>query len=282
MAEADSTVDNFRQHWCRNASGGVNAAKLTEAEHFLSPLVERIHSGVVRTILDVGCGDGVHAAVLSRPAGTGCRYWGVDLSADALGLARERNADNVTKKTMTFRVADALSLPFTTGQFDAAFAYGVLAYTGQPERALEEMIRVVRPGGMIGIWLYPSLGGWKGWLFGAARKVCHWMGPAGARLLASLVVPLLPLLPVRSGVNLFNSTWRECREVVEVNLLPPVLDFYREEEVRAWFERRGLTLVADDADRPITLWARVPEQGEPRPSPLRTHEKGEDYGQNDR
>ena len=58
--------------------------------------------------------------------------------------------------------------------------------------------------------------------------------------MVSAIVPLLPVLPVRSGVNLFNSTWRQCAEVVEVNLLPSVLDFYGADEVGSWFRRRGL------------------------------------------
>ena len=258
MPAAEQTDRDFERHWARHAAGGVNAAKQTEAEHFLAPLLERIRNGTVRTILDAGCGDGVHAAVLVRHAGAGLRCWGVDLAEGAWRLARARDADGKENRAMAFCRGNVLALPFAAGRFDAAFAYGVLAYTGQSERALEEMIRVVRPGGLIGIWMYPSLRGWKGCLFRAARMVCRGVGPVGARLLAALVVPLLPVLPVSSGVNLFNSTWRECREVVEVNLLPPVLDFYREDEVRAWFERRGLERIADDPERPITLWARVP------------------------
>ena len=48
-----------------------------------------------------------------------------------------------------FEVADVYSLPFPDGFFDAVFAHAVLMHLREPVRALEEVRRVLRPGGML-------------------------------------------------------------------------------------------------------------------------------------
>lgn len=50
-----------------------------------------------------------------------------------------------------FEVADVYSLPFPDGFFDAVFAHAVLMHLREPVRALEEVRRVLRPGGIAGV-----------------------------------------------------------------------------------------------------------------------------------
>ena len=244
----------FERHWEVNRVNRVSAAKTAEAAGFLQPLLRELDTlPAGARILDVGCGDGVHAGVLAAQNLGARRYVGVDVSLTALAAARAHAPDS----RVTFQAGDALRLPYRAGTFAAVFSYGVLAYTGAPEQALDEMVRVSAPGGLIGIWMYPRPRGLGGVLFRLARGVSQTFGAAGARVMVSAIVPLLPVLPVRSGVNLFNSTWRQCAEVVEVNLLPGVLDFYAPEEVGSWFRRRGLTIEYVDEGRPIAIWARA-------------------------
>jgi dTDP-4-amino-4,6-dideoxygalactose transaminase/SAM-dependent methyltransferase len=244
----------FERHWATNRVDRVSTAKTAEAAGFLQPLLRELDTlPAGARILDVGCGDGVHAGVLvSRNLGSR-RYVGVDVSLTALAAARAHTPDS----RVVLQAGDALRLPYKTGTFAAVFSYGVLAYTGAPEQALDEMVRVSAPGGLIGIWMYPRPRGLGGALFRIARGVSQTFGAIGARVMVSAIVPLLPVLPVRSGVNLFNSSWRQCTEVVEINLLPTVLDFYAAEEVGSWFRRRGLTIEYVDEERPIAIWARA-------------------------
>ena len=51
----------------------------------------------------------------------------------------------------SFEVADVYRLPFPDGSFDAVFAHAVLMHLREPVRALAEMRRVLRPGGIVGV-----------------------------------------------------------------------------------------------------------------------------------
>ena len=95
-----------------------------------------------RRVLEVGCGAGVD---LARFAKGGASVVGVDLSSSAIYLARA----NFEQQRLTgdFRVADGEALPFEDNSFDLVFAHGVVQYTADPKRLVEECRRVLKPGG---------------------------------------------------------------------------------------------------------------------------------------
>jgi SAM-dependent methyltransferase len=251
-------LSDFKAHWHKHAASEISPSKQAEARAFLRPLFERIEQAVEpMRILDVGCGDGVHAVVLTRAGLRTHRYCGIDLSTEAVRSAHGRMCAMEDETRAKLQVGDVLSLPYRSHGFDVVFSYGVLAYTGTPETALDEMIRVCKPGGLIGVWLYPKMESLGGKIFEFTRAVCHRLGRRLSKIIVYMIVPLLPILPVRSGVNLFNATWQQCVEVVEVNLLPEVLDFYTLDDVMEWFHRRDMEVEFTDMDRPIAVWARV-------------------------
>jgi hypothetical protein len=130
----------------------------------------------------------------------------------------------------------------------------VLAYTASPEGSFAELCRVTRPGGLVGVWVYPRPRGLSGLLLRCTRGVCGLLGPWLQRRVADLIVPLLGLLPARSGLSLRNASWAECREVVLVNIAPARLAFPEPSEVRGWFTRHGVRVVDEDRAAPVTLW----------------------------
>jgi len=95
-----------------------------------------------RSVLEVGCGAGVD---LARFARGGATVTGVDVARSAIALARANfeqqglNAD--------LRVADGESLPFADNSFDLVYAHGVVQYTADPKRLIDECRRVLKPGG---------------------------------------------------------------------------------------------------------------------------------------
>jgi SAM-dependent methyltransferase len=95
-----------------------------------------------QAVLEVGCGAGVD---LARFARGGARVTGVDLAASAIALARA----NFEQQQLpgTFQVASGESLPFEADTFDLVFAHGVVQYTPDPRRLVEECRRVLKPGG---------------------------------------------------------------------------------------------------------------------------------------
>jgi ubiquinone/menaquinone biosynthesis C-methylase UbiE len=231
---------------------------LKEARAFLAPIWnEMINATKPMRILDIGCGDGVHLAVLDKHGLGSHHYCGVDFSLNAVRQAQSRSYSNEAN-IINFQVGNALSLPFCSNSFDVVFSYGVISYTGSPEIALDEMTRVCRSEGLLGIWIYPEINGLKGALFRLTRRLCCHLGKRGSRVIANLVVPFLSFLPVRSGISPFNAPWSQCMEIVEVNLFPRALDFFSLEEVLGWFRYRQISVEFIDQERPIAVWARMP------------------------
>ena len=87
--------------------------------------------------LDVGCGPGLFPALL---AGRGCRAFGIDLDASAFFPDR-LHPDAA--------VADARALPFASRSFDLVTASNLLFLLAEPLPALQEMGRLLKPGGQI-------------------------------------------------------------------------------------------------------------------------------------
>jgi phosphatidylethanolamine/phosphatidyl-N-methylethanolamine N-methyltransferase len=96
-------------------------------------------------ILEVGVGTG-----LSLPSyGSATRVVGIDISAPMLDKARRRVAREKLAHVETIAVGDAENLAFPDASFDAVVAQYVVTAVPNPERALDEFVRVVRPGGEI-------------------------------------------------------------------------------------------------------------------------------------
>jgi SAM-dependent methyltransferase len=117
-----------------------DASARTEVDHLIDLL--QLRAG--RRVLDVGCGAGRHlAAMVER----GIDAVGLDLSPDLLAEASQRPA----LRGRLVR-ADMRSLPFA-GEFDAALSlftsFGYFNEDAQNTRALAEMARVVKPGGLL-------------------------------------------------------------------------------------------------------------------------------------
>jgi SAM-dependent methyltransferase len=100
-----------------------------------------------RSVLDAGCGAGAFLDVVSPHAG---RVVGVDLSqAVEPAFESTRHHENVDVLQ-----ADLLALPFADGAFDFVFCVGVLQHTPDPAAAFRSLARVVRPGGVLALWMY--------------------------------------------------------------------------------------------------------------------------------
>jgi SAM-dependent methyltransferase len=103
-------------------------------------------------VLDVGCGAGID---LVRFVRAGAHGVGIDVAPTAIGLAR-RNLQQ-RKLPAHLAVADGDDMPFPDDSFDYVFAHGVVQYTADPQRLVDECRRVVRPGGIVSFQVYNRL-----------------------------------------------------------------------------------------------------------------------------
>ncbi|TCU14458.1 class I SAM-dependent methyltransferase [Rhizobium sullae] len=108
-------------------------------------------------ILDVGCGTGSLTFALARTADLG-EITAIDYSPVFVEETIRRNTDPRIK----VRQADACALPFDDGTFDRALALLVLHFVPEASKAVAEMRRVVRPGGIVAAAVWDHLGGMPG------------------------------------------------------------------------------------------------------------------------
>ncbi|MFF0450831.1 class I SAM-dependent methyltransferase [Streptomyces sp. NPDC004609] len=149
-------------------------------------------------ILDIGCGPGTITADLAALVPRG-GVTGVDLAPDIVDRARAHAAERGLDNT-EFATADVNALEYADDSFDVVHAHQVLQHVGDPVRALREMRRVCRPGGVVAVrdsdygaftWFpeSPVLDTWRG-LYGkvaranggepdAGRKLLSWARAAG-------------------------------------------------------------------------------------------------------
>ena len=98
--------------------------------------------------IDVGCGSGAFTALLAERAAP-AELHGIDRSAAMLAHARDRLRENVQ-----LHEGDATALPFAAARFDVAVMPLVIVFIDDPDRAVAEMRRVVRPGGTVATYIW--------------------------------------------------------------------------------------------------------------------------------
>jgi ubiquinone/menaquinone biosynthesis C-methylase UbiE len=96
-----------------------------------------------KRVLEVGCGTGLILRNVDRVASHAV---GIDISPGMLELATERGLDVVH--------GDATALPFDDNTFDVVYSFKVLAHVQDIDRALREMVRVTRRGGVLLLEFY--------------------------------------------------------------------------------------------------------------------------------
>lgn len=111
-------------------------------------------------VLSVGCGPGniLRAISASQPT---IRATGIDISQTRIEQARKRSAGN---PNIQFFCGNAIEMQFPRRTFDVVYMRMLLQYLSQKERAVAEMVRVTKPGGMVLlqdldgqlIWHYPE------------------------------------------------------------------------------------------------------------------------------
>ncbi|GIJ67163.1 class I SAM-dependent methyltransferase [Virgisporangium ochraceum] len=160
------------------------------AENSAAYLLPHLRPGL--SLLDVGCGPGTITADLADRVAPG-RVTAVEVTASALDLARAEIARRGLT-TVDFAVSDVHALDFPDDTFDVVHAHQVLQHVADPVRALRELRRVCRPGGVVavrdadyaGFTWYPRLPELDEWmaLYQRTARANGGEPDAGRRLLA--------------------------------------------------------------------------------------------------
>ena len=142
-AEWRARFERFaRAHDDEALISGWSAAGLRRRVQLFGALLPALGVPEGGAALDLGCGGGTYVRLL---AGLGHRAVGLDYSLPS--LARALGADPGGKAR--YLAAEAYALPFGGGAFDLVLCIGVLQALAEPARAIGEMARVLRPGGVL-------------------------------------------------------------------------------------------------------------------------------------
>jgi ubiquinone/menaquinone biosynthesis C-methylase UbiE len=112
-------------------------------------LGDRLRDGA-RPLRVIDCGTGTALIPIGlgrRPVS--CHVTAVDLSDEMLKIARRNVDDAGLKSGIELRRADCKQLPFDEASFDAVMSNTILHHLAEPTPALAEMVRVLRPGGLL-------------------------------------------------------------------------------------------------------------------------------------
>jgi len=154
-------------------------------------------------VLEVGVGTGISLPGYSSAT----QIVGIDLSEQMLRKAQERVAELSLKNVEKLEVMDAEHLSFPDGSFDVVVAQYVVSTVPNPEAALDEFVRAVRPGGEI--VLVNRVGAEKGF----------------RRVVELLLEPIVRVLGWRTAFPWTRFTrWTERRQdvrLVERRDMPP-------------------------------------------------------------
>jgi phosphatidylethanolamine/phosphatidyl-N-methylethanolamine N-methyltransferase len=124
-------------------------------------------------VLVVGVGTGLELGLLPK----NLRVTGIDLSAPMLKLARERVAKHALRQVKALHIMDAGALEFPDGRFDVALAPYVMSVVPSPAKVLDEMWRVLRPGGqMVLMNHFSAERGLRAKTEAALEKSAAWLG----------------------------------------------------------------------------------------------------------
>jgi SAM-dependent methyltransferase len=195
-----------------------------------------------KAFLDVGCGMGRNSVwPMNYGAREGCA---VDIDERSLASARRNLARFPAVEVVR---ASAYDLPFAN-RFDIAFAIGVIHHLDDPGRALQRMVRAVKPGGKVLIWVYGREGNrWLVTLLDPVRRALFSRLPVALVHHLSLYPTALLWLLLRLGLRpmkyfelLARLGFSHLRSIVFDQMLPRIAHYWPRATVVALMTGAGL------------------------------------------
>ena len=105
-----------------------------------------------RYVLDLGCGTGVVARAIARRPSFAGRVMGVDRSPHLVAVASRLASEGGIVGKVAFRTGDSHTLALRDNEFQAVVAHTLFSHLEDPRSVLTEIVRVLEPGGKVGIF----------------------------------------------------------------------------------------------------------------------------------
>ncbi|MCX8205171.1 MAG: methyltransferase domain-containing protein [Candidatus Nezhaarchaeota archaeon] len=212
--------DAVRRYWDdRGAQIYDRLTEWTNREKLKSTLLRHLNVDKDGVVLDLGTGTGLLALLLAEVGYR--RIIGLDINEHMLRVAKRKLA----RYSVELVQGDGMRLPIADGSVDAVVSKSALWMMPSPERAVEEMVRVTRPGGLV--LALESSGVSK------LRRPSPWIYLSGSPIRHLYLFYLEKVLGRGRGLTV-EQFWRELREK---------LPLYSLDEYAQLFKRKGLVQV---------------------------------------
>jgi ubiquinone/menaquinone biosynthesis C-methylase UbiE len=219
-------------------------------------------------VLDAGAGEGIDLASVGLMPG--CRAVGVELSDGGVAATSARIS---TVPGARLIQGNLLSMPLRSNIFDYAYSYGVVHHTVDPQGAAREIVRTVKPGGNVLIYVYEDFERrglhWRLALatVNAVRRPISNMSPAGIRRVCAMLAPLVFVsctLPSRYFSWAKRFPYPATQNPTMTSLIPdlydrfaaPIEERYSERGARAILEEAGCEVKASAYLRGWAVWGQ--------------------------
>jgi ubiquinone/menaquinone biosynthesis C-methylase UbiE len=145
-----SAAELAQQHWNETPLYLEESVRYSIYPWLYEAAEFRNHAG--ERVLEIGCGTG---SDLLQFAKHGAVATGIDITTEHIRLARER-----VGSLAQVSHGDGTNIPYPDASFDYVYSHGVLHHLDQPRRMVEEIFRVLRPGGRFNVHVYAL---WSYW-----------------------------------------------------------------------------------------------------------------------
>jgi len=214
---------------------------------FVSPIDKGFFKN--KRVLDAGCGNGSYAYYA---ASYGAEVVAIDFS-DAVSIAQE-NTKNMDVQIVR---ADITHPPFKEGTFDYIFSIGVLHHLPEPETGFHQLVLLLKPGGLISIWVYGRAKQWAAvYFYEPFIKITHRLPhrllyylcylPATIMEITNCGYLLLKRIHLKKIASFLPfKYYADYHFSVKLNdafdvFATPSAQYYADDELYSWFKKNGL------------------------------------------
>ncbi len=147
-------------HWANPSEAGLQEiadmanhlearARAQDQQQVNSALIEILAPAPGDRLLEAGCGSGVLCRLMTPGVVPGGRITGADISPGLVRIAQASAQGAKQAERIQWCSGKAEALPFVDASFDGALAARLFLHVARPEAVLQELVRVVRPGGKL-------------------------------------------------------------------------------------------------------------------------------------
>jgi ubiquinone biosynthesis O-methyltransferase len=190
-----------------------------------------------KTVLDAGCGTGIFSIIFAAEGAA--QVTGIDISEGSLRTAQSLK-EKSGQKNIRFQKEDMLQLPFAQERFDIVWAWGTVHHTTDPFKAIEELIRVLKPNGSILLAVYKRTKLTfvheiiRKTLVRTPRKTWKVLAKIFALFLAPVIFVFKKREKSRKGEKL--------EELIIDWYFVPIRHYYKPEEIKRFLKKRGMQI----------------------------------------